>query len=520
MKNKKNNVSKKKTKKEQVIEIYKQGETNTQEIARQLGVTIGTINNYLSIARKQGIIERKKTKKEQVIEIYKQGETNSQVIAKKAGTTVQTVYNYLTLAREEGKIPKRNKSKTKKEQIIEIYNLGETNLQVIADKVKSTTQIEKMAESKSKNKTKREQVIEIYKQGETNPQVIAKKLGVTIGTINNYLSKARREGIIERKKTKKDQVIELYNQGETNPQAIAKKLGTTVQTVYDYLNLAQKEEKIPKRNKSKTKKEQIIEIYNLGEKNPQTIATKLGNNIQTVYYTLYQIKRQGDNENHREKKKDLNQKEIKPVVMPKTRLQDKEKNTIPKIENTTDEKLKNKVKVLLETKYPREIAEQLKISPKIVYDVIDSLGKDYIKKLKVRKVKRSPLYSQIVNLRKAKNLNMEKALYTILKTNLRLKDRIELAKIYYLLGNEKVPERLLNEIISDEIATSSMKKMAREEKDKILLEIKTGKIREDYKNGRNMDGTKISFDDLCRKYNVRTRFLIEVIGQEEIDYSR
>ena len=41
--------------------------------------------------------------------------------------------------------------------------------------------------------------------------------------------------------------------------------------------------------------------------------------------------------------------------------------------------------------------------------------------------------------------------YVLVKTNLSLKDTINLARIYYILGNEKVPERLLNEVIFDSL---------------------------------------------------------------------
>ena len=522
-------IEKKKTKKEQVIELYNEGELNSQSIAEKLKIKVVTVNSYLSNARKEGKIEREpksKTKKEQVIELYNEGETNSQAIAEKLKIKVITVNIYLSNARKEGKI---EKLKTKKEQIIKLYNEGETNSQAIAEKVgiklgtvnnylseaQKEGKIERLTKNTNKTKTKKEQVTELYNAGETNPQKIAEKVGIKLGTVNNYLREEREEGKIEKPKTKKEQVIELYNEGEKSPESIANIIGCTVKAVNVYLSRARKEGKI---KKQPSKKEQILEMYNSGERSAKAIATKLGINIETVNNCLYLARKEEKNKHQREEKKSLNQEERKVVAMPQIK-KEQEKTFIPKVDNPIDEKLKHKIIVLLETKYPREIAKELNIQSKKVYDVIDGLDKELIKKLKIKKVKNNPLYPKIVNLRKSKNLNMEKALYVLVKTNLSLKDTINLARIYYILGNEKVPERLLNEVIFDETASSKIIDTAKEEKEKMLLEIKSVKIRHDYKKGKNMDNTSISFDDLCRKYNVRTSFLIDLIGREDQERS-
>lgn len=385
MRNEINNTSKKKTKKDYVIELYNAGEKSLKVLSGKVGVTVRSVSTFLYEARKEGRIEKEKTRIEQVSELYNSGYKDVKIIAEKLGVKVEVANNYLNKAEKMGKIEKRPKDKTKIEQVIELYNAGENNRKIIAEKV-----------------------------------------GSTIGTVSNYIEKARKEGRIERKpKTKKEQIIELYNAGEKDPKVIAEKVGSTVGTVSNYLYKAQKEGKI------KNKKE----------------------------------------------------------------------------ESSAEENLKDKVKILLETKYPREIAKQIKVPPIMVYDVIDSLDKDYINKLKIKKVKNNPLYPQIAYLREAKNSSIENALYTLVKTNLSLDDKINLAKIYYILGNENVPERLLNEVIFEKTASLEIINRAEEEREKILLEIKSRKIREELKKERN-----ISVDYLCKKYNVRTGFLTDLIG--------
>ena len=78
---------------------------------------------------------KKKTKIEQVVELYSSGENNLQVIAEKTGTTLETVKVYLRRARKVGRIEGKPKTISKKEQVIELYNNGEKDTHVLAKKV-------------------------------------------------------------------------------------------------------------------------------------------------------------------------------------------------------------------------------------------------------------------------------------------------------------------------------------------------------------------------------------------------
>ena len=88
-------------------------------------------------------------------------------------------------------------------------------------------------------------------------------------------------------------------------------------------------------------------------------------------------------------------------------------------------------------------------------------------------------------------------------------DLIDIANMYYLQGNYNAPNIILKQILVDENAPQWIKRRATRERNNILIDRISMAIRKEYKNENT------SYDDLCKKYNVRTGFLEDLLGQEE-----
>lgn len=66
--------------------------------------------------------------------------------------------------------------------------------------------------------------------------------------------------------------------------------------------------------------------------------------------------------------------------------------------------------------------------------------------------------------------------------------------------------------------TKQQKKAIESFKQIMQKEILSQKIRKDYYKNQNIDGTKISWNDLCHQYDkVDTNFLLQVLGMERED---
>lgn len=171
---------------------------------------------------------------------------------------------------------------------------------------------------------------------------------------------------------------------------------------------------------------------------------------------------------------------------------------------------------LLKNKFPREVAASLNISPRIVYDLIDSLSEEEKQRVKKEFIASRTLINNLIKNYKSDGLTTGQAFMEIERKE-SIEIKLQLADVYYILGEYKRAYKVLNQEIIDDINQRNVQR-AKGRKEKIELEEKSMEIRRDYKSKKNMDGSKISYDDLCKKYNVRTNFLIQVLGQEEKDY--
>ncbi len=363
---------------------------------------------------------------EEIVKLYKTGVTDRNEIAKKLNISSNTVKTYLTKARKEGLIEK----KLKYDLIVNLYNEGLTDYDEIAKELNISrsslashlTRARKAGaiEKKRKTKTKYEQIIDLYKNGVTDYDAIANKLNIPKSSVITYISKASTEGKIEVTRRKKlnsiyEQVIKLYKSGTTDYKEIARALDSTERTVITYLSKAKKEGLIEKKRKFKTNTiyEQVKKEYKEWITNYKEIAEKLNISMNTAKDYITKIRNE--------------------------KLEENETEQTEKINN--DEKEEN-VKDLNE------------------------------KEVRTEKLKQIPLYREIILNAKEKNISPQKELYQMI---LELKDplkRIELAQICFLLNNIKAPEAILNGIISSTSIDENIKKIALQEKNKIINELK------------------------------------------------
>ena len=273
-----------------------------------------------------------------------------------------------------------------------------------------------------------------------------------------------------------NEIVNLYNSGIDKIEKIAIELGLSEKTVKNYLKTAESQGLITLK---KTKLERFAELYNSGEKNLREIESILEIKNYSIYMYLSRAK---------------------------------EKGLIPINE---EKALKLKIIEGLKVKYPREVAKSLGISYKKIYDIMDKFSVNDKKRIKKSQLESNPLYDKVKILINEKNMDTVQALHFLYDTIADPKEQIYLSKIYYIAENLDMSERILKDIINDESLEIDVRKKAHQENEKIHLENISRKIRANYKS---KDNNQISYDELCKRYYVKTDFIVDILGEENRDY--
>lgn len=246
--------------------------------------------NYKIFNEKQEKLRIKINEVEKMIIEYKSGKT-LQEIANSNNLTRQAVYSWihdLGLTKEDGGYTL--KAKNKEEKIIQ-YLKEHKSFNFIIEHVKvSSTKINEVAIKNNLplvytnswfKEIRKSEAIELYKEGKTRKE-IALKLGVTQGTVSNYLleefgeiHRVTGDGRDERNET----VLSLFEQG-CSTKEIAEKMGYT----YNNIRVIMKELGLtkarPKREIIGTE-QMVIDMYNQG-RSYKAIEAKTG-------YSKYKI---------------------------------------------------------------------------------------------------------------------------------------------------------------------------------------------------------------------------------------
>lgn len=332
----------------------------------------------------------------------------------------------------------------------------------------------------------------LYNEGERDISTLAKEIESSESTVRTYLNRLREKGkiAIEDKTEKYTQYKALRGKGIKNADTLAKMLNVPKRRIYEYSQKLKLEGFY-----EETLYQRTIRMYNSGIKDARTIAYNLRANQNTINGYIQKASKQGlintDSANK----------------LPSNERQDN--YSIASNENA----MKNAIKKLLSQKYPIEIARELGIKPVEVFDVWDNMSDEEQKIAMQEFVKsRRVVFRELNRLRDKDNLSVEQALRRM-EDVFSIKDPIKLfdiADIYYALGEEVGCQRQMNILIND---NQVLRNKAIERKELISTEIKAGRIRGELKRARD-NGMIVSYDDLCRRHCVRTRFIIDIAGME------
>lgn len=333
-------------------------------------------------------------------------------------------------------------------------------------------------------------VEKLYNEGERDKKVIAEKIGNSTGTVNTYINRLIEKGKIQPEMKEDPSYIEykrLYKEGIRKASILAEMLGVTERRIY-YYSKKLKDESIEEPEKSIYS--QTIALYNKGVQSTNAIAKTLNANKKTIQGYIYKARRKG--------------------LLIDSQFSNKNDNS-QKHPAKTD--IKKVIKNMLSKKYPLEIAEELGIKPVEVFDVWDSMTDEEQKNATKEFIKsKKTAFNRLNNLRESKNLSVEEAIKIMEMQFLhrRPKELFNVADICYALGYEVGWQRQMNIMIRE---SDIYRNKAIAKKDQLSIETKAIQIRREIKQAQSI-GKEISYDDLCRKYCVRTRFLIDIAGME------
>lgn len=177
-----------------------------------------------------------------------------------------------------------------------------------------------------------------------------------------------------------------------------------------------------------------------------------------------------------------------------------------------DEDIDKKIRKLLKFKMPLEVAKILHISADQVFSEIEAMPEEELNDIKKAFIKNRLNIASNVKEMKAKGKSSAQALETIEK-QINGGLAIELAQVYFAIGEFKRAIRVMNHVLYSDNVSSQIKAKVKQEKDNLDIEIKAMQIRETFR--KYPKENKPSYDSLCKSFNVRTGFLVNVLGMEE-----
>ena len=325
-------MNKKEERKEKVVELYNLG-VKTEEIAKNLNVSVETIYRYIKELKKEGKI-KKIDKESRVEELYNSG-IGIEEIAKILNVSVGTTIKYVEQLRQEGRVQSRKSinsiaKKENKERIVMLYN-SKMKIKTMAESlgvsvgtvnryIKELREEGKIQTASEREKELKERVLELYNQG-TEIKEIAKSLKVPVGSINVCTRKLKKEGIIQsrglikniEKEKAKEKILKLYN-SKAGTEEIAKALNISLPTIYRYIRELREEGKFQGIKKKEERKEKTLELYNQGIE-VKEIAKRLNVTVETINTYIKEIEEEGRVEKRKTLRKTSKKEENKEKIL-------------------------------------------------------------------------------------------------------------------------------------------------------------------------------------------------------------
>ena len=507
-----------------VVEDWNNG-LPEDEIFEKYNIVKINLQTYLSKARKIGIgirvREKAKPKYMLVVEDWNNGLPEEEIL-EKYNLKNSTLQNYLRQARKRGievKAEVKVKAKPKymlvvedwnnglpEEEILEKYNLKNSTLQTYLSQTRKRG-IE--VKTREKAKPKYMLVVEDWNNGLSKEEIM-KKYQISSLAFSLLVRRAKKHRILVREKAKPKymQVVDDWNNGLLEEE-ILQKYNIKRRTLQGYLSRVKKEGKeVKARKKTNLKYMQVVDDWNNGLSEKEILQKY---NIKKTTFIIYLSRARKEKIEVKAKEK-ANHKNIKVVEDKNNGLQ-KNKSKVPDNKKSTRDMIKESLKVYL----PRQVAKKLKISNKAVFDVLDSLTPEEEKEVNKAFIRNRPyVFSRVKKLKKEGKSVLE-ALKCI-DREIPLYFLSQLEEVYYILGLYANIEKSINKrIYIDESTSDKDKNYLHNLKETMHLEVISMKIRKQWKEAKEK-GKTISFERLCKEYNVRTSFLIDLLGREERDY--
>lgn len=171
-----------------------------------------------------------------------------------------------------------------------------------------------------------------------------------------------------------------------------------------------------------------------------------------------------------------------------------------------------KMRKLLRLKMPLEVSSILHIPANQVYTEIEAMPEEELKDIKKSFVNNRLNIASNVRAMKSKGKSSGQVL-TVIERQISGGLAIELAQVYFAMGEFTRAIRVMNHVLYSENVSNQIKTKVKQEKDNLEMEIKAIQIRQAYQ--KYQKDSKPSYDSLCRNFNVRTGFLVNVLGMED-----
>lgn len=151
---------------------------------------------------------------------------------------------------------------------------------------------------------------------------------------------------------------------------------------------------------------------------------------------------------------------------------------------------------------------------------MDSVPINEMSKINMRAIKnRSNINMQIQELQSEEMMGISEALQEIEKTERSVKNLFELADVYYILGAKISCLRVV-----DKIGKYTKKEVIREkaikQRETYEREFLARKISKSYRKSIQVEGKPTSYETLCKEFTTNSKFLEEILGEEEKDINR
>ncbi len=290
-------------KKQQAIEMLRQGNKTQATIARELGISQKTVSRIAEDAGAMTEASRRRGEMEairpQAIAMLRQGNKTQATIARELGISILTVSR---IAANEGveAAPTRRRAEVeaKTPQAIEMLRQGNKTQATIASELgispKTVSRISEDAGAMTEASRRRgeieairPQAIEMLRQGNKTQATIARELEISLTTVSRIAEDAgamtaasRRRGEIE---AIRPQAIEMLRQGNKTQATIVSELGISQSTV-SKIAADERDETAASRRRGEIEaiRPQAIEMLRQGNKTQATIVSELGISQSTV----------------------------------------------------------------------------------------------------------------------------------------------------------------------------------------------------------------------------------------------